>query len=67
MKKLRNIKEVRVFVWNTFNWLITLISTLALAQTEPTLVALAPVIMAWLTMITKYVNKKYFNDLWVTN
>jgi hypothetical protein len=29
------------------------------------LVALAPIIMSGLNMFTKYINKKYFNDLWV--
>jgi hypothetical protein len=63
LKKLWTIKAFRVFAWNTFNGIITLISSLLLMQVNPTLVALAPIIMSGLNMFTKYINKKYFNDL----
>lgn len=66
MQKLRNYKPFRVFCWNTINGIITLFSTRLLAQTDVRLVALAPIIMSVLSMITKYLNTKYFWDLWVT-
>ena len=65
IKNLRQKKEVRTFVWNTFNGIITLVSTLVLASKEPMLITVAPIIMSWLSLLTKHVNKKYFNDLWV--
>lgn len=66
LKELRQNKDFRIFVWTVFNGTITFIGTqLAGLQGE------SAVVVAWLAIpllniITKYVNKKWFGDLWVS-
>ena len=67
MKKVRQIKAFRVFVWNTFNGIITLLTTLLLMQTDDRWIGIAPIIMSGLSFLTKFINNKYFNDLGVNN
>ncbi len=66
LKRLWQYKPFRVFIWNVFNGAITLVTTRYVAQTNPNLVAIAPLVMASLTLITKWINNRFFNDLWVT-
>ena len=63
--RLWNYKPFRVFIWNTLNGIITLATTWLMAQSNPQLVVFAPFIMSGLSLLTKYLNNKYFNDLGV--
>lgn len=60
MTNLRQNKDVRVFVFNTFNALITLLVTYVTGSEYSIL--LVPVI----NFVTKYINTKYFGDIGVS-
>lgn len=62
LQQIRQFKPFREFAWQTFNALISLVTAYVLAKD----VSYAPVIMLMLNQATKYVNKRFFGDLWVT-
>ena len=61
-KKLRQEKDFRVFVWTVFN---AAISYAWVKLAAPELAMYSPFLVPLLNMITKYVNTKWFGDLWV--
>jgi hypothetical protein len=64
--ELRQRKDFRVFCFTTFNALISFVLTyLASTQIDPRLIAIAPFLVAFLNVLTKYINEKYFGDLGV--
>ena len=65
MTKLRQHKDVRVFVWTVFNAGITLsISFLSGLEGEQA-VLVSALGIPFLNIITKFINTRYFGDLWV--
>ena len=74
MEKLKQIwqrKEIRVFVWNLislFIWTtITLVTNDVIHLEEPWLSLFFLAVVPSVTQLMKDINKKYFNDLWVTD
>lgn len=71
LNKLWQNKDVRVFIWNTlslFIWTtITLVTDDVIHLEEPWLSLFFLVVVPTTTQVMKYINKKYFNDLWVDN
>jgi len=59
--KIRQFKPFREFTRQTFNALVSLITAYIVAKD----MSYAPVLMLILNQVTKYINKTYFNDLWV--
>ena len=65
MTKLWQHKDVRVFVWTVFNAGITLaISFLSGLEGEQA-VLVSALGIPFLNIITKFINTRYFGDLWV--
>jgi len=71
IKQLWQHKEIRTFVWNfisLFIWTtITLVTNDIIHLEEPWLSLFFLVVVPSVTQLMKDINKKYFNDLWVTD
>lgn len=71
IKQLWQHKEIRTFVWNfisLFIWTtITLVTNDVIHLEEPWLSLFFLVVVPSVTQLMKEINKKYFNDLWVTD
>lgn len=71
LKKLWQNKDVRTFVWNVislFVWTtITLVTDDVIHIEEPYLSLFFLVVVPSVQQLMKSLNKKYFNDLWVTD
>lgn len=71
LKQLWQHKEIRTFVWNLislFIWTtITLTANDVIHLEEPWLSLFFLAVVPSVTQLMKDINKKYFNDLWVTN
>lgn len=63
IKKLWSKKEFRIFIWTSFNALVAFLWTQLVL---PEYVMYSPFLIPLLNMITKYVNTKWFGDIWVT-
>lgn len=73
MKKIKELwqnKDVRTFIWNVislFVWtMITLVTDDIIHLNEPWLSIFFLFIVPLTQYVMKYLNKKYFNDIWVT-
>lgn len=73
MKKIKELwqnKDVRTFIWNVislFVWtMITLVTDDIIHLNEPWLSIFFLFVVPLTQYVMKYLNKKYFNDLWVT-
>lgn len=70
IKKLWQNKDVRTFIWNVislFVWtMITLVTDDIIHLNEPWLSIFFLFVVPLTQYVMKYLNKKYFNDLWVT-
>ena len=63
--KLRQIKAVRVFAWQTFNGFITLtITVIGSITLDERFIFILPFVYSLLNAFTKHINTKYFGDLW---
>lgn len=71
IKQLWQHKEIRTFIWNLislFIWTtITLVTNDVIHLEEPWLSLFFLAVVPSVTQLMKDINKKYFNDLWVTN
>lgn len=71
IKKLWQNKDVRTFIWNMlslFIWTtITLVTDDIIHLDEPWLSLFFLFVVPTVTQAMKIINKKYFNDLWVTD
>lgn len=71
IKQLWQHKEIRTFIWNLislFIWTtITLVTNDVIHLEEPWLSLFFLVVVPSVTQLMKEINKKYFNDLWVTD
>lgn len=71
IKQLWQHKEIRTFIWNLislFIWTtITLVTNDIIHLEEPWLSLFFLVVVPSVTQLMKDINKKYFNDLWVTD
>lgn len=65
MTKLRQNKDVRVFVWTVFNAGITLAISFLSGLEGETAVLVSALGIPVLNIITKFINTRYFWDLWV--
>lgn len=65
MKKLRQNKDFRVFVWTVFNAVIAFVGTQLLNIQWPNAVIVAWLAIPFLNALTKFVNTKRFGDMWV--
>ena len=68
IKKLRQVKEVRVATWQMFNAAMAGISAIWMYYATNSVIfswLFLTVIVPLLNMFTKYVNTTIFNDLWV--
>lgn len=63
--KLRQNKDVRVFVWTVFNAGITLVISYLSGLDGETAVLVSALGIPVLNIVTKFINTKYFGDLWV--
>lgn len=71
IKQLWQHKEIRTFIWNLislFIWTtITLVTNDVIHLEEPWLSLFFLAVVPSVTQLMKDINKKYFNDLWVTD
>ena len=71
LKQLWQHKEIRIFIWNLvslFVWTsITLVTNDIIHLEEPWLSLFFLVIVPSVQQLMKEINKKYFNDIWVTD
>lgn len=68
LQRLRAIKQVRAFVWQTFNGFVTLIVTLlGTVAIDEKFVFILPFVYSGINALTKYINTVYFGDLWVSD
>jgi hypothetical protein len=71
IKQLWQNKEIRTFIWNLislFIWTtITLVTNDVIHLEEPWLSLFFLAVVPSVTQLMKDINKKYFNDLWVTD
>lgn len=71
LEQLWQNKDVRVFVWNTlslFIWTtITLVTDDVIHLEEPWLSIFFLIIVPTVMQAMKIINKKYFNDIWVSD
>ena len=71
LKRLWQNKDVRTFIWNTislFVWTtITLVTNDVIHLEDPWLSLFFLFVVPTVQSLMKYINKKYFNDLWVTD
>ena len=71
MKKLKAFwnkdKNFRILIWSLFNVVIAFTGTYLSWLEWPMAFGIAALAVPFLNLITKYVNIKFFNDLWVTN
>ena len=61
-----NNKEFRVFVWTVFNAVLAFIGTQLAGVTWPEAVIIAGIAIPFLNALTKFVNVKWFWDMWVS-
>lgn len=66
MKKLRQKKDFRVFVFTLFNALISFIGTQLAGLEWESAIIVTGLAIPLLNVLTKYANTKWFGDLWVT-
>lgn len=66
MKNLRQNKDFRVFLWTVFNALVAFAGTELANITGELQVYVVGIAIPSLNALTKYINIRYFNDLWVT-
>lgn len=70
-KQVWQHKEIRTFIWNfisLFIWTtITLVTNDVIHLEEPWLSLFFLAVVPSVTQLLKDINKKYFNDIWVTD
>lgn len=74
MERIKNLwqhKEIRTFIWNLislFIWTtITLVTNDVIHLEEPWLSLFFLAVVPSVQQLMKEINKKYFNDVWVTD
>lgn len=65
MTKLRQNKDVRVFIWTVFNSWVTLAISYMAGLTGENAVMVSAIGIPFLNIVTKYINVRLFGDLWV--
>jgi len=56
-------KDFRVLCFSIFNAIVAYVGTALIA---PQFAAYSPILVPFFNMFTKYINNRYFGDLWVS-